>query len=413
MENLKNFTQRKRTFSKRKKDKTKKRNYRNLIIKLLGLLKDVFDEIYEKRTKFISSSIHLTNFKFLEDFLRIEEQKQMMLEVYDDVSDQQFFYFLVKACSCLDKSRLVNETEDATLVVLKCSHKFLKKEKYKSLLSNNTISLLKKDLYLSLILDPFEVPINFISLLGKNLFIEKLNEDNLIDGLTLHQLEKYLTSKASLEAYSILIENQHLDQYLPQCDDESDNDEKKVNQIKIIIENFMKKAEIYKISLGKGIAAITSFKLRIFINSTIFDWENKQVKKAYFISTFIHEVAHCIIRLIKKGQKTNFFNSTITDEIYGFKEAGKIIDKILFNSNQIFSTLDSQYIINIKNWEQNIKDFQNNYLTVIEERNKQNNENIKNYGKRKYALYLAKEITENRMKCSREFFSHSIDNKEL
>ena len=364
---------------------------------LVYLLKNLFDEIVNVITT--QSNTTITSKKTLDAFLSLEEFHPLQMKINEELSIEKFFSLLVNAASTLDETAIISSSKksSALLLILAQAHDYIIKSNYAMFFDNSISGLLKKDMYLSIIVGFDDAPVNFASLLLLNQPVIKVENDNILDGISVETICNFIRSKAAMTAYRKVFLNQKLDKHFKK---------KKVSEYDRIIEttlvNFITHANIYKTNLQKGLAAVTIFNLNIIINQSIFEWDNSIVRKAYIITVILHELCHCMQRLIeRKSNDKGYFNDTIANkECY---ESGEYFDKLLFDNNSNFSELDSSFILNIKNWDKQCKWFCKAYKDEIERIKKQ-----KDYDgiKAKYKSYCAKYSYKDTLRCSRSYRNH-------
>ena len=361
-------------------------------------MKRFFDEIVSVITT--QSNTTITSKKALDAFLSLEELHPLQMKLNEELTIEKFFSLLVKAASTIDEKAIISSSKksSALLLILAQAHNYIIKSDYAMFFDNSISGLLKKDMSLSIILCFDDAPVNFASLL---LFLKqpviKVHNDNILDGISVETICNFIRSKAAMTAYRKVFRNQKLDKHFKK---------KKVNEYDKIIEttlvNFITHANIYKTNLQKGLAAITIFNLNIIINQCIFEWDNSTVRKAYLITVILHELCHCLQRLIvRRNNDKGYFNDTISNkECY---ESGEYFDKLLFDNNSNFSELDSAFILDIKNWNKQYKWFCKSYKDEIERIKKRKEYDVT---KAKYKSYCAKYSYNDTLRCSRSYRHH-------
>ena len=80
----------------------------------------------------------------------------------------------------------------------------------------------------------------------------------------------------------------------------------------------------------------------------MFEWDKETVASSYILSTILHELSHCMIRLIRrKKEEPDYFNDTLSTE--DCCESGDYFDFLLINGNKTFTEIDSIYFMNVDN----------------------------------------------------------------
>ena len=339
----------------------------------------------------------------LKHFIKDKSIGKPKLGINEELTIQKYYLILLSASKTLISQDL-SELEKSTISLIVLCHDYFLKNVI-ILLSNNTLSnLLKLDLYASIIFNPNEMPDNFYSIITSDVSINTLNQQNLIYGLSKQDIIYYATSNAALDAYSQLIINQKLVYYLINKNEVKSTVDLLAlrKQIRKILTSFLTKTQIKSTNLFKGIAAITTYGLSIIINSEILKWKNIPVVKAFTITSILHELCHCLIRLINRNDNCDYYNNT--QENLSCTESGVFFDKLLFNGNNKYSTKDSKFLLDKFNWTLDQETFLYNYINTIND--------IKDAAtirKKTIKFYNTKKTKEDDVyKCSRAYFKSSF-----
>ena len=209
--------------------------------------------------------------------------------------------------------------------------------------------IIRKDLYLSILLNFNNVPSNYPICLMKNFYITKLDINNIYGEINVQTLIAYITSHIALSAYRNVFINQGLEQFY---DVNNLTEKDKETYFNSIIEStlvsFISKANLYRANLLEGLAKMICFGLNIIINKVMFKWDNTIVASAYIFYIILYELSHCMIRLIRrKKEEPDYFNDTKSTG--DCCESGEYSDLVLFNGNKTFTEIDSIYLMNINN----------------------------------------------------------------
>lgn len=365
------------------------------------LFNAVFDDYYNPENVSFESHTNLNT------FISQEINRPLEFEVGDKLTVEQYYFFLINAAHTIDDQKLFdyfkNHKEKLSNFVL--SFQTIVLTNFHMIFDDSIASLLKKDLFLTLIRNIQYSKKSFCTLIMSNLIVDKVDNSSIVDGLSIIDLKQYMQSKASMEAYRQVFINQQLDQFLKY---NSKTKNKIIDQtIKDILLPFLDNVKIYRAKLGIKLAAVTIFNLNIILNNSIFNFDNEIVRKAYLITTLLHELCHCIMRLFKRDQnKTNNFYDTLEKD--GCNESGNYYESLLFN-NQEYAEIDSLYLLDLKNWSHSAQTFLKNYQTEIIKREEVKKNDTEHKNEKVYKVYKAK-ATHNkkkRMSCSRSLDDES------
>lgn len=369
---------------------------------LLNFIKNFFDNLNLEFKK------ELTNTNYKKEFLNYLQHKKTVkpnLGINQTLTISIYYDIILYASKSLKQHDFSSISFIKLLLICDINEYMVKN--FRKLFSNNSEdNLLKLYFYASLLFNPIKMPNSFLSIIICPVTILALDDTNLIHGVNKSDLIYYATSNASLDAYSQLIKNQHLIHYLIGKNKISQTYDlfKLRKKIRSILTEYLQNAKIYSTNLYEGLAGVTIYGLSIVINNSMFKWDNKTVIKAYFITTVLHELSHCLIRLIQREEvELNYLNNTI--ENINCSESGRIYDSLLLCNNSSFSLKDSLFILDKSNWTLDQKNFQYNYNLTLEKIEKESNK------KGKKIIHYTTKQTEKDMPliCSRAYFAKKIN----
>ena len=105
------------------------------------------------------------------------------MKLNEELTIEKYFSLLVKAASTIDEKAIISSSikSSALLLILAEAHDYIIKSDYAMFFDNSINGLLKRDMYLSIILGFYDAPVNFASLL---LFLKqpviKVQNDNIL-----------------------------------------------------------------------------------------------------------------------------------------------------------------------------------------------------------------------------------------
>lgn len=381
---------------------SKKEDDESKLSQLLNLIKNYFDNLNSEFTKELTNTSHE---KDLLNYLQYKKTVKPNLGINQTLTINIYYDIILYASKSLKQHDLSSIGPVKLLLICRVND-YMVKNFQKLFSSNSQDNLLKLDLYASMLFDPIEMPNSFSPIITCPITMLTLDDTNLIHGVNKSDLIYYATSNASLDAYSQLIKNQHLIHYLIGKNKIIQTYDLFIlrKKIRLILTEYLQNAKIYSTNLYEGLAGVTTYGLSIVINNSMFKWDNKTVTKAYFITTVLHELSHCLIRLIQREEtELNYFNNTI--ENINCSESGKFYDSLLFCNNSSFSLKDSIYILDKSNWTLDQKNFQYNYNLTLEKIEKESNK------KGKKIIHYTTKQTEKDMPliCSRAYFAKKIN----
>ena len=377
--------------------------YEKKIKELILIFQEYYNELFDAvcDDSYSPENVSFKSHNKLNTFISKEINRPLEFEVEEKLTVEQYYYFLINAAHTINDQQLFDyfkkHTEKIGNFVL--SFQKIVLTNFHMFFDDSIDSLLKKDLFLTIIRNYQYSRKSFCTLIMSKLIMNKVYNSSIVDGLSIIDLKQYIQSKASMEAYRKVFVNQQLDQFLKY---NSKNKNNIIDQtIKDILLPFLDNVNIYRANLGIKLAAVTIFNLNIIINNSIFNFDNEVVRKAYLITTLLHELCHCLMRLFKrdKNKTNNFYDTLEKDEC---NESGNYYESLLFN-NQEYAEIDSLYLLDLKNWSHSAQTFLKNYQKEIIKREEAKKNDTEHKNEKEYKVYKAK-ATHNKKKimtCSR------------
>lgn len=176
---------------------------------------------------------------------------------------------------------------------------------------------------------------------------------------------QFLKSEAIISAAKETL-NQFKDNKLNGIDSES---------LKYSAESYMKN-DFYSLNVNAKIYAFTIYNGTVFINKKFFDYVNSDNKKkisslAIIITSIFHEFIHFLVRTIsEENNSNNFFikskNRPKKKDNLILNESGNFFDRLLIGKYHGFDSIESEYLLNLENYDVNYKEFCENFEKYCE-----------------------------------------------
>ena len=143
-----------------------------------------------------------------------------------------------------------------------------------------------------------------------------------------------------------------------------------------MVEEYFNKDKFYRMDMDEKLLAFTIYNANIFLNKKYIDIAiDKKNKKsisalAIILTTICHEFVHFLIRVLSiKQNENNYFVSTKNrnkiKKSLKLNESGEYFETLLFGCYTGFYDIDSNFILNLKNYNVSynifLKNFKDNY----------------------------------------------------